>query len=130
MYRISIHYKKKTERNSNELVVLFLCASEDWGTWVRTMKHRGINYTSIAERPMVEYEIEHGKKCSRLRWLNYHTWDALIEDEYAATEGLDSKWIEELITISKTKRTFDEIGEAVKKWQKRPEVKQQILFSE
>ena len=118
MYVISIHNRRPTEKSAGTLSVLFFGDSEDHGTWTRTMNHRGINSTPIARRPMVEYELENAKKALRLHWINYTNWKALIEDEYAATDGNDREWIEKLISISKLSITFEEVGTAVLGWQK------------
>lgn len=86
--------KEPTERNP-QCVVIAMIVGDNWGTFMRIFKHKGIDTNPICRRPMIEKEIEAYKKMWRLWHGAYKKWENLIADEYEFTG--DIGWCKKLI---------------------------------
>ena len=107
MYKITIHRKTPTKKNPQIVVAAMHGNSEDWGTFTRTFKHKGIDPSCIAERDMTKEEIKYVNQCWRLHWFSYTQWEHLIQDEWKVTGSLE--WVNKLLEISGLKETITEI---------------------
>lgn len=92
--------KRPTPKNPATLVVGIVCSREDWGTWHRSMLHKGVNVNhELTRRPFTQEEREIQAKAYRLVFHLYKAWRPLIVDELRVTQDID--WILSLIEISR-----------------------------
>jgi hypothetical protein len=100
-YTISIHLKKKTERNPTIAAVVYNIGE---GSWDRILRHRGINREWILLRSMVASEVKHFRQCWRLHSFTYKSWEGLIEDEFLMTG--DIEWCKRIHAASRYTKPF------------------------
>lgn len=97
--------KNPTDRNPYILALAMIPGNGDWGSFLRVAPHKGISTFPLAKRPMVEFEVENIKRCHRLVWFKYRSWETLIIDEYKITE--DVEWCKKLMGLSELKSFSD-----------------------
>lgn len=111
-------------KKKNRIVTVAMCSGDDYGSWMRHLRHLGFDTTAIAERPLTDEEKEVNMKTWRLHHYAYSNWIAFCEDEWEVTHNRE--WIEKLITLSGQKIDIDK----VMLYKKEGAVMQTSLFNE
>ena len=108
MAQLSIHIKTKgSERNGASILVSYYKINEDYHSIVRMLNHRGIDKHFLLTRAVGKDEYNSESHPTRLGFLPYNNWNALINDEMKFTS--DQKYLAELM---KLKDQFPQFNEA------------------
>lgn len=100
--------------NSAMIMFAYFKNSDDWGTFQRMCKSRGIDQVSIARRNCDEQEYrEHAHKYRAGFAALYKDWDALIKDEHKFTE--DAAWFARLEELKAQYPQFNTHGQTALK---------------
>lgn len=95
MRKLSIHIKtKESERNGAAILLSYYKINEDYGSIVRMLTHRGIDKQFVLCRTVSEDEYKSESHPTRLGFLPYNNWNALINDEMKFTS--DPAYLTEL----------------------------------
>lgn len=81
-YYVSYHIKSKsTSRNSCRIAVSYYKMG-DYGTLIRTMKHKGFDYMFVLNVEVSEDEFNRESLSKhRINFILYDNWDSLEKDE-------------------------------------------------
>ena len=106
--RVTLHLKRKTERNPT-IVILCMDVGENVWCYSRHLKHIGVNPSAELIRPMTMEEFKRESPNLRFHSYPYRTWLELIRDEWCNTEN--EEWCTKLIELAELKLTLLQILE-------------------
>lgn len=106
MARLAIHVRSKTTPKNPAVIILTYFVSDDIGTIIRSLEHKGTYQLFLATRDCTEKESkEEYEGIHRVRFIYYKNWNKLIEDEKKFTS--DPLWFAKIDELKNKHTQFN-----------------------